>query len=90
MVFLLLIKKLIFRKIRKAIFSMIPFVIDNPFPLLNKFLTLFTSQSSGISPIHSLPLLLYQQPESSKILEQRFIDLEKSVNERIVKLFRED
>ena len=32
----------------------------------------------------------YQQPESSKILEQRFIDLEKSVNERITKLFRED
>lgn len=32
----------------------------------------------------------YQQPESSKVLEQRFIDLEKSVNERIAKLFRED
>ena len=32
----------------------------------------------------------YQQPESSKILEQRFIDLEKSVNERIAKLFKED
>ena len=32
----------------------------------------------------------YQQPESSKVLEQRFIDLEKSVNERIAKLFKED
>lgn len=32
----------------------------------------------------------YQQPESSKVLEQRFIDLEKSVNERIEKLFGED
>lgn len=32
----------------------------------------------------------YQQPESSKVLEQRFIDLEKSVNERISKLFKED
>lgn len=32
----------------------------------------------------------YQQPESSKVLEQRFIDLEKSVNERIAKLFGED
>lgn len=29
----------------------------------------------------------YQQPESSKVLEQRFIDLEKSINERITKLF---
>lgn len=32
----------------------------------------------------------YQQPESSKILRQKFIDLEKSVNERILKLFKED
>lgn len=32
----------------------------------------------------------YQQPESSKVLEQKFIDLEKSVNERIAKLFGED
>ncbi len=32
----------------------------------------------------------YQQPESSKVLEQKFIDLEKSVNERIAKLFKED
>lgn len=32
----------------------------------------------------------YQQPESSKVLEQKFIDLEKSVNERISKLFKED
>ena len=32
----------------------------------------------------------YQQPESSKVLEQKFIDLEKSVNERITKLFKED
>ena len=32
----------------------------------------------------------YQQPESSEILEQEFIDIEKSVNERISKLFRED
>lgn len=32
----------------------------------------------------------YQQPESSKVLEQRFINLEKSVNERIAKLFGED
>lgn len=32
----------------------------------------------------------YQQPESSKVLEQRFIDLEKSVSDRIAKLFRED
>lgn len=32
----------------------------------------------------------YQQPESSEVLEQRFIDLEKSVNDRIVKLFKED
>ena len=32
----------------------------------------------------------YQRPESSKVLEQRFIDLEKSVNERISKLFKED
>ena len=32
----------------------------------------------------------YQQPESSKVLEQRFIDLEKSVNERIAKLFKGD
>ena len=31
----------------------------------------------------------YQQPESSKALEQKFIDLEKSVNERIIKLFGE-
>lgn len=30
----------------------------------------------------------YQQPESSEKLEQQFIDLEKSVNERIQKLFR--
>ena len=29
----------------------------------------------------------YQQPEPSEELEQRFIDLEKSVNERIQKLF---
>lgn len=29
----------------------------------------------------------YQQPESSEKLEQQFIDLEKSVNERIQKLF---
>ena len=27
----------------------------------------------------------YQQSESSKVLEQKFIDLEKSVNERIIK-----
>lgn len=32
----------------------------------------------------------YQQPESSKVLEQKFIDLEKSVSERIAKLFKED
>ena len=32
----------------------------------------------------------YQQPESSEILRQKFIDLEKSVNERILKLFKED
>lgn len=32
----------------------------------------------------------YQRPESSKVLEQKFIDLEKSVNERIAKLFKED
>lgn len=32
----------------------------------------------------------YQKPESSKVLEQRFIDLEKSVNERIAKLFKGD
>lgn len=32
----------------------------------------------------------YQQPESSKVLKQRFIDIEKSVNERIAKLFGED
>lgn len=32
----------------------------------------------------------YQQPESSKLLEQRFIDLEKSVSDRIAKLFEED
>ena len=32
----------------------------------------------------------YQQPESSKVLEQKFIDLEKSVSERIAKLFGED
>ena len=32
----------------------------------------------------------YQQPESSKVLEQRFIDLEKSASKRIAKLFRED
>ena len=29
----------------------------------------------------------YQQPEPSEKLEQQFIDLEKSVNERIQKLF---
>lgn len=32
----------------------------------------------------------YQQPESSKVLEQKFFELEKSVNERIAKLFKED
>ncbi len=32
----------------------------------------------------------YQKPESSKVLGKRFIDLEKSVNERITKLFKED
>lgn len=32
----------------------------------------------------------YQQPESSKVLEQKFIDLEKSVNEKIAELFGED
>lgn len=32
----------------------------------------------------------YKQPESSKVLEQKFIDLEKSVNERIAKLFKGD
>lgn len=32
----------------------------------------------------------FQEPENSKILEQRFNDLEKSVNKRIVKLFSED
>lgn len=32
----------------------------------------------------------YQQPENSKVLEQKFIYLEKSVNERIAKLFKED
>jgi type I restriction enzyme M protein len=32
----------------------------------------------------------YQQPESSKVLEQKFFELEKSVNKRIAKLFKED
>lgn len=32
----------------------------------------------------------YQKPESSKVLGKRFIDLEKSVNERITKLFKEE
>lgn len=32
----------------------------------------------------------YQNPESSKVLEQRFIELEKSVNERISNLFMEN
>lgn len=32
----------------------------------------------------------YQQPQSSEVLEQRFIELEKSVNERITKLFKEN
>lgn len=32
----------------------------------------------------------YQKPESSKVLERRFINLEKSVNERIAKLFKEE
>ena len=32
----------------------------------------------------------YQQPESSNVLEQRFVDLEKCVNDRIAKLFKEE
>lgn len=32
----------------------------------------------------------YQQPENSNVLKEKFIDLEKSVNEKIVKLFKED